>query len=64
MAGASVGFHWKRRLKLFQNFLAAMNVTDDDRKKVVLLHYSGGEVLTFFKLELLHQGQDPSYSQC
>ena len=46
---SSVGFRWKRWLKLFQNFLAAMNVTDDDRKKAMLLHYSGGEVFDIFE---------------
>ncbi len=46
---SSVGFRWKRWLKLFQNFLAAMNITDDDRKKALLLHYSGGEVFDIFE---------------
>ena len=44
---SNVGYRWKEWVKRFENYLVATNITDDKRKKALLLLYGGEEI---FKL--------------
>ncbi len=37
----SVGPRWAKWVNLFDNFLAALNIADDARRKPLILHYAG-----------------------
>ena len=38
---------WKKYLKKFENFLVAMNITEDKREVAMLLHFGGNYVRDF-----------------
>ena len=40
----NVGYRWKRWLEKFDNWLVAVNITDDKRQKALLLHVGGDQV--------------------
>ena len=68
----SVSQRWKRWSDRFDNLLIAMNVTDNTRKKALLLHLAGENVFGIFSglvlsdipagadpdVKLLHSGQN------
>jgi hypothetical protein len=63
----SIGQRWNKWVRKFENFLSAMNIADDARKKSMLLHYSGDDVydvyetLTITPLEITAaQGANPA----
>ena len=37
----NLGVRWKKYLTKFENFLVAMNITEDKRKVAMLLHFGG-----------------------
>lgn len=43
------GLRWKRWLAKLNNLLLAMDVTDDKRKKALLLHYAGDECVDIYE---------------
>ena len=43
----NLGFRWKKYLTKFENFLVAMNITEDKRKVAMLLHFGGDYVRDF-----------------
>ena len=43
-APASLGFAWEKWMKRLENFFVAMEITDEPRKRALLLHYAGQEV--------------------
>lgn len=44
----SAGLRWKKWLEKFENMIAALDVTDDKRKRALLLHYIGDETYNIF----------------
>ncbi|XP_061176120.1 uncharacterized protein K02A2.6-like [Saccostrea echinata] len=44
----SIGQRWKKWIQRFENFVLAMGVTRNDRKRAMLLHYGGDEVYNIF----------------
>ena len=48
--GANVGPRWGKWLKRFENYLIAMNVEDETRKRAMLLHYAGPRVYDIFDI--------------
>ena len=40
--------HWKKWLQCFENFLVALDIKDDTRKRAMLLHYAGDGVQDIF----------------
>ena len=45
----SIGQRWNKWVRKFENFLTAMNIADDARKKSMLLHYSGDDVYDVYE---------------
>jgi hypothetical protein len=45
---SSVGPRWAKWVNRFDNFLAALNITDDARRKALILHYGGERVFEIF----------------
>ena len=45
----SIGSRWEKYICRFKNLLVALDVTDDARKKVLLLHYAGEKVHDVFE---------------
>ena len=45
---SSVGQRWKKWVQRFENFVLAMGITRDDRKRAMMLHYSGEDVYNIF----------------
>jgi hypothetical protein len=45
---SSVGPRWAKWVNRFDNFLAALNITDDARRKALILHYGGEHVFEIF----------------
>ena len=50
----SVGIRWKKYVSRFNNYLVAMNITNEDRKRALLLHFGG------FELQDIHDSLDNS----
>ena len=46
---STLGTKWERYVDQFKNFLVAVNVTDNDRKKALLLHYAGEEIYDIYQ---------------
>lgn len=46
---SSVGPRWSKWVNRFDNFLAALNITDDARRKALILHYGGERVFEIFE---------------
>ena len=44
----SLASRWQKWLKRFENFLSAMAISDDGRKRAMLLHYAGERVYDIF----------------
>ncbi|KAK7103953.1 hypothetical protein V1264_018741 [Littorina saxatilis] len=44
----SAGIRWKKWIDKLENMLCGLDVTADDRKKALLLHYAGDEVYEIF----------------
>ena len=40
----NVSTRWERWIRRLDNFLVAKTITDDDRKRAMLLHYAGEDV--------------------
>ena len=40
----NLGVRWKKYLTKFENFLVAMNITEDKRKVAMLLHFGGDNI--------------------
>ena len=59
---ASVGPHWKKRLKRFEMYLAAHDVKDATSKKVLLLYSAGEEVSDIFE-RLPDRSEDKEYDK-
>jgi hypothetical protein len=49
---------WDRWLARFSNFVEASNLTDDDRKKAVLLHVAGEEIFDIYMVRLTDQERE------
>ncbi|XP_062614532.1 uncharacterized protein K02A2.6-like [Saccostrea cucullata] len=45
---SSIGQRWKKWIQRFENFVLAMGITRNDRKRAILLHYGGDEVYNIF----------------
>ena len=45
----SVAQRWKRWSDRFDNLMTAMNITDNNRKKALLLHFAGESVYAVFQ---------------
>ena len=45
---SSVGIRWRKWVAKFENLLCGLNITSDDRKKALLLHYAGDEVFEIY----------------
>ncbi|XP_062610190.1 uncharacterized protein K02A2.6-like [Saccostrea cucullata] len=45
---SSIGQRWKKWIQRFENFVLAMGITRNDRKRAMLLHYGGDEVYNIF----------------
>lgn len=58
---SSVGVRWKKWLQRFENFLLAMDIKDDTRKRAMLLHYAGDEVQDIYDT-LSDTGQAKDYA--
>ena len=43
----NLGVRWKKYLIKFENFLVAMNITENKRKVAMLLHFGGNYVQDF-----------------
>ena len=54
---ADAGPSWKKWLARFERLLIAMDVKDDTRKRVLLLHYAGPDVDQIFET-FDHVGED------
>lgn len=46
----SVGIRWKKYVSRFNNFITAMNIEDQTRKRALLLHYGGFELQDIFEV--------------
>nr|CAH0108459.1 unnamed protein product [Daphnia galeata] len=46
---SSLGPRWSKWVNRFDNFLTALNITDDARRKALILHYSGERVFEIFE---------------
>lgn len=46
---SNINNRWKRWVERFENFLVASNITDDGRKRAMLLHYAGEDVYDLFQ---------------
>ena len=46
----SLGTRWKKWIARFENLMVAMNVTDKDRKRALLLHLAGEQVYDIFQI--------------
>jgi hypothetical protein len=46
---SSVGPRWSKWVNRFDNFMAALNITDDTRRKALILHYGGERVFEIFE---------------
>ncbi len=44
-----LSIRWREYLERFQNFLLAMDITDDTRQRAMLLHYGGEGIYRIFK---------------
>ena len=44
----NLGNKWGKYISRFKTFLVALNLTDDKRKKDLLLHYAGNKVQYIF----------------
>lgn len=56
---SSVGSRWTKWRNRFDNFLVALNIDDDKRKKAMLLHYAGPDVYDIFEtLPAAQQSED------
>ena len=53
---------WEKYLKRFNNLMKAMNITDEGRKRALLLHYTGDEVNDLFET-LPDKGDDEEYTE-
>ncbi|GFO02537.1 Gag Polyprotein [Plakobranchus ocellatus] len=40
----SAGTRWKKWFQKFENLITALDITDDNRKKALLVHYGGDEI--------------------
>ena len=45
---SSIGPRWSKWVNRFDNFLTALNITDDARRKALILHYGGERVFEIF----------------
>ena len=55
----SVGIRWKKWLGRLENLLVALDITNKERKRAILLHYAGTKVSDiFFTLVLPEAGDD------
>ena len=55
----SVGIRWKKWLGCLENVLVALDITNKERKRAILLHYAGTKVSDiFFTLVLPEAGDD------
>ena len=45
---SSIGQRWKTWVQRFENFILAMGITRNDRKRAMLLHYAGEDVYSIF----------------
>ena len=48
---ANAGVHWDKWVQRLENLFVAMNITDDNRKRALLLHYGGERVHDIFTAE-------------
>lgn len=46
---SNAGSKWRKWINRFENFLVASNITNDVRKKALLLHYAGEDVFDIFE---------------
>jgi len=46
---SNVGYRWREWVERFDNYLVAMNITDDKRQKALLLLYGGDEIFKLSK---------------
>ena len=44
-----LNLRWQEYIERFQNFLLALNIKDDTRKRAMLLHFAGEGVYRIFK---------------
>ena len=44
----SVGVRWRKYVSRFNTFLLAINITDDSRKRAMLLHFGGFNLQDIF----------------
>ena len=56
----SIGLRWDEWRDRFENFLTAMDIKEDIRKRTMLLHFAGEEVHRIFKA-LDGTGEDKDY---
>ena len=55
------GPRWKQYIARFRNLVIALNITDKNRQKALLLHYGGDEVNDVFDtLTITEAGEDES----
>ena len=45
----SAGTRWKKWITKYENLVIAMDITTDQRKKALLIHYDGDEVYDLFE---------------
>ena len=46
---SSVGVRWKKYVSRFNNFLVAMNITEEGRKRALLLHFGGFDLQDIYE---------------
>ena len=56
----ATGQRWTKWKKRFENFLLAMNIEDDTRKRALLLHYIGSSAFDIFET-LSDTGDEKDY---
>ena len=57
----SIGSRWEQYIRRFENLLVAVDVTDDARKKALLLHYAGEKVQDVF--ETFHNHDKSTFTE-
>ena len=59
----SLGISWDKWLTRLKNLLVALDITDAERKKAILLHYAGPKVSEIFSTLTVSDGDDDVFKK-
>ena len=59
----SVGIRWTKWVQRLENLLVALDITNNERKQAVMLHYAGTKVSDIFSTLILPEAGDDVYKK-